>query len=327
MSEAGFSWGLRGEEPHRPLSSIRRWSSSPCVPCAQISPFYKDTDPVNIRLGAHFIQHDLIFIWLHLHRPYFQISPHSFVLGVQHVLLWGHISIHDKCTVFSEGLNNERRNEVLSLCPLKYTPLSPFFPSPTSYFLHPYSDNFALSSAPGLCFPIQPSYSRYIILLKYSLHQLIYLTKGLPSWLTFSYFIKSKTTLPPFRSYCPLNLVYLLYFRQCLGLPCVAIHTRLEESWGKWKSKNWPCIWGRQNLEGGPGEFLGIARLNNISEKTWSQVNRKMQTASEALRKGATSPNRWVGPRHRKSKTGEILNCREAGHIGNCISGKQSTSH
>lgn len=218
------------------------------------------------------------------------------------MLLWGHISIHDKCTVFSEGLNNERRNEVLSLCPLKYTPLSPFLPSPTSYFLHPYSDNFALISAPGLCFPIQPSYFHYIILLKYSLHQLIYLTKGLPSWLTFSYFIKSKITLPPFRSYCPLNLVYLLYFRQCLGLPCVDIHTRLEESWGEWKSKNWPRIWGRQNPEGGPGEFLGIARLNNISEKNWSQVNRKMQTTSGALRKGATSPNRWVGPRHRKSK-------------------------
>lgn len=120
-------------------------------------------------------------------------------------------------------------NEVLSLCPLKYTPLSTFLPSPTSYFLHPYSDNFALISAPGLCFPIQPPYFHYIILFKCFLHQLIYLTKRLP-WLTFSYFIKSKSTLPPFKSYCTLNLAYLLYFRQCLGLPCVDIQTRLEES-------------------------------------------------------------------------------------------------
>ena len=76
-----------------------------------------------------------------------------------------------------------------------------------------------------------------LFFLKHSLQQFIYLLKGLQC-LTFSCFIKSKTTQSLFKIYCNLNIFSSLYPEQCVDLAYMGSYFKMKESWETAGSKN-----------------------------------------------------------------------------------------
>lgn len=76
-----------------------------------------------------------------------------------------------------------------------------------------------------------------LFFLKHFLQQFIYLLKDIQC-LTFSYFIKSKTTRSIFKMYCNLNLFSSLYPEQCVDLAYMSSYIKMKESWKTAGSKN-----------------------------------------------------------------------------------------
>lgn len=87
-----------------------------------------------------------------------------------------------------------------------------------------------------------------------------------------------------------------------MGLACVHIYMRLGDSWEETRSKNWPHILSRWNLEGGLGGLCGSAGWATHQKNLMMNKQANANIASGALHKGAVGPNRLVESSNRKSK-------------------------